>query len=214
LIGIAVVYGEGSRFILHDAFPNCFLMIDFILYVVFSSLRQWGKAILKHFLEAGQIVSTQGLSGEVRVMPWCDSPEFLAQFDGFYFGEGTDYRKVISSRINKNLFIVKFDGINDIDGAMKLLKNVIYIDREWVKLPEGAYFEQDLIGLSVEDADSGHIYGVIGEVARTGANDIYRVDDGKSQVWIPAIGDIVKSVDVAGGKMLITPIKGLFDDAD
>lgn len=170
--------------------------------------------MLKQFLEAGQIVNTHGLNGEVRVAPWCDSPEFLAKFEGFYLGEGTDYIKVLSCRAAKNVSIVKFEGINDINAAMKLLRRVIYIDRDWVKLPKGSYFEQDLIGLSVEDAETGRVYGKLGEIGRTGANDIYRVDDGKRQVWIPAISDIIKRVDTSEGKMLITPIKGLFDDAD
>lgn len=170
--------------------------------------------MLKHFLEAGQIVNTHGLNGEVRIEPWCDSPEFLKKFEGFYLGKGTGYIKVLSCRAAKNISIVKFEGINDINAAMKLVRRVIYIDREWEKLPEGSYFEQDLIGLSVEDAETGRIYGKLGEVGRTGANDIYRVDDGKKQVWIPAVSDIVKKIEPERGRILITPIKGLFEDAD
>lgn len=170
--------------------------------------------MLKRFLEAGQIVNTHGLDGEVRVAPWCDSPEFLKNFKGFYLGEGTDYMTVTSCRPAKNISIVKFEGIDDINAAMRLVRRVIYIDREWTKLPEGSYFEQDLIGLIVEDAETGRIYGKLGEVGRTGANDIYRIDDGKKQVWIPAVGNIVKKIDPEQGKMLITPIKGFFDDAD
>jgi 16S rRNA processing protein RimM len=168
----------------------------------------------KRYLEAGQIVNTHGLKGEVSVMPWCDSPEFLMDFEGFYFDEGVTFIKAESIRLNKSVVIMKFEGSDEINDAMKLVKKVIYIDREWIDLPEGSYFEQDLLGLSVEDAESGLVYGVLGEVGRTGANDIYRVDNGGSEVWIPAIKDVVKSVDVQGGKMLITPLKGLFDDAD
>lgn len=170
--------------------------------------------MLMRYLEAGQIVNTHGLLGEVRVDPWCDTPEFLTQFEGFYFGEGTGYRKVVSSRAAKNVVLIKFECINTVEEAMKILRSVLYIDREWVKLPEGAYFEQDLIGLSVEDAETGRVYGTLREVSRTGANDIYRVDNNAKQVWIPAIPDVIKTVDTAGGKLLITPLKGLFDDAD
>lgn len=166
----------------------------------------------KRYLEAGQIVNTHGIKGEVRVKPWCDSPQFLTQFDGFYFNEGTLYRKVKSVRVNKELVIVKFDGIDDMNSALPLVRNVIYIDREWVTLPEGSYFEQDLLGLSVEDEATGEVYGVLGEIGKTGANDIYRVDCGDRQVWIPAIKQVVKSVDLSAGKMLVTPIKGMFDD--
>lgn len=168
----------------------------------------------KRFLETGQIVNTHGIKGEVRVMPWCDTPKFLTKFDGFYFDEGKTYKKAESVRANKGVALIKFEGIDDINEAVKLVKSIIYIDREWVDLPEGSYFEQDLLGLSVEDADTGEVYGVLSEVGKTGANDIYRVDLNGRQVWIPAVKEIIKSVDISGGKMLIAPIKGMFDDED
>jgi 16S rRNA processing protein RimM len=170
--------------------------------------------MFRRYLEAGQIVNTHGIKGEVNVLPWCDSPEFLTRFEGFFFGDGVSFKKVESARINKNVVIMRFEGVGDIDGAIKLVKSVLYIDREWVSLPKGSYFEQDLIDLRVEDANTGRIYGVLREVGRTGANDIYRVDDGVRKVWIPAVKEIVRTVDIEGGRMLITPIKGLFDDED
>jgi 16S rRNA processing protein RimM len=168
----------------------------------------------KRYLEAGQIVNTHGLKGEVSVKPWCNTSDFLQQFDGFYFGEGELFRKAESVRVNKTMAIVKFEGSDDIDTAMKLLRKVIYIDRDWVELPKGCYFEQDLLGLRIEDAQTGRFYGILHEVQETGANDIYRVDDGEKQVWIPAVPEFIHTVDLENGKILITPIKGMFDDAD
>ena len=168
----------------------------------------------KRYLEAGQIVNTHGLKGEVSVKPWCNTSDFLQLFDGFYFGEGDNYRKAESVRTNKTMAIVKFEGTDDIDAAMKLINKVIYIDREWVDLPKGCYFEQDLLGLTVEDAQTGQIYGKLREVQGTGANDIYRVDDGKKQVWIPAVPEFIDAINLENGKILVRPIKGMFDDAD
>ena len=168
----------------------------------------------KRYLEAGQIVNTHGLCGEVNVMPWCNTPEFLQQFEGFYFGEGESYRKAESIRINKTIAMIKFEGSDDIDGAMKLVRKVLYIDREWVSLPQGCYFEQDLLGLRVEDAKTGQLYGTLAEVQWTGASDIYRVDSGEKQFWVPAVGEFIHSIDLENGLLLVTPIKGMFDDAD
>lgn len=169
----------------------------------------------KRFLETGRIVSTQGLRGEVRVQPWCDTPDFLLQFDGFYFHEGKDYRKVTSARVYKNMVILQFEGIKHVEDAMGLLRQVLYIDRESVELPEGSYFEQDLLGLAVVDAQDGHAYGKLTEVMQTGANDVYAItDEAGKEVLIPAIPDVVREVDLEGGIMRITPLKGLFDDAD
>lgn len=173
----------------------------------------------KQYLEAGQIVSTHGIRGELRINPWCDSPEFLLNFQKLYFKEGREVRTVERIRANKSVVLVKFEGIDAIEDAAKLVKSIIYIDRSEIELPEGSYFEQDLIGLTVLDADTGSEYGAVTSVMHTGANDVYGVTpqaDGKpgTEVLIPAIRDVVKSIDVKAGRMLITPLKGLFDDAD
>lgn len=170
----------------------------------------------KRFLETGKIVATQGLRGEVRVQPWCDSPDFLLQFGGFFLdGEGKNYRKVTDARVHKHMAVLKFEGAETVEDAMALLRRVLYIDRKTVDLPEGSYFEQDLIGMDVVDAGDGHAYGKLTEVLRTGANDVYTVTDAAGkEVLIPAIPDVVREVDTDAGVMHITPLKGLFDDAD
>jgi 16S rRNA processing protein RimM len=168
--------------------------------------------MLKQFLEAGQIVSTHGIDGEVRVMPWCDSPDFLTEFDRLYFKEGRESMEVESARPHKTLALIKFVGVDNLDAAMKLIKSIVYIDRAQVTLPEGSYFEQDIIGLDVIDADTGERYGTLSSVGRTGANDVYGVTRANGEVLIPAIKDVIKTVDIEGGRMLITPLKGLFDE--
>ena len=98
------------------------------------------------FLEAGKIVGTHGLKGEVRVDPWCDSAEFLAKFKRLYYKDGTEL-KVISSRPHKNITIIHLEGVNDVNEADGLRGRVLYINRDDVKLPKGVYFVQDIIGM-------------------------------------------------------------------
>ena len=172
---------------------------------------------MKQYLETGRVVSTHGLRGEVCVEPWCNSPEFFTQFDRLYFDRGAVCRRIASARVHKNVVIVHFEGFEDIDAAMGLVRCIVYIDREQVRLPEGSYFDQDLIGLRVLDADTGRVYGTLTSVGRTGANDIYGVTadgDNMPEILIPAIREVVRSVDLSEGVMRITPLKGLFDDAD
>lgn len=170
----------------------------------------------KRYLEAGRVVATQGLDGAVRVQPWCDGPEFLTRFSRFYFdGAGRTARAVAQARVQKNVTVIHFEGISTIDEAKLLLRAVIYIDRQDVELPAGSYFEQDFIGLSVQDAQTGRVYGTLTEVLRTGANDVYAVKDAAGkETLIPAIRQVIAAVDVEEGVMRITPLKGLFDDAD
>ncbi|MBC3517040.1 16S rRNA processing protein RimM [Neobittarella massiliensis] len=167
---------------------------------------------MKKFLEVGKIVATQGIRGEVRVQPWCDSPAFLLDFDTLYRQDGTAM-EVQRARVQKNIVIVKFAGIERIEDGQPYIGTVLYIDRDDAQLPEGSYFVQDLLGLEVYDADTGARYGEVVEVSQTGANDVYHVKDGDKLRLVPAIKEVVLDIDFAGGSMRIRPLEGLFDDA-
>lgn len=168
----------------------------------------------KQFLEIGKIVAVQGLKGEVRVQPWCDSAEFLCEFDMLYFDKGNTPVKVERARPHKNVVVMKLEGTDTPEDAAKLRGKVLFMDRNDVELDEGCYFIQDLIGLKVIDADSGMEYGELSDVSETGANDVYHVKNGEVVVLIPAIPDVVIETDIQGGVMKIRPMKGLFDDED
>ena len=144
----------------------------------------------KRYLEAGEIVGTHGVRGEVRVYPECDSPQVL-----------------------EGLKIVKLDGIDTVEAAAALRGTMLYLDRNDLKLPKDRYFICDLIGLSVVDDDSGEVYGECTDVSSTGANDVYhmRTVNGR-EVLIPAIPSVIRKVDIDGGEIRIFAMLGLFDD--
>lgn len=170
----------------------------------------------KQFLEAGKIVGTHGLKGEVRIDPWCDSAEFLSRFKRLFYKDGTEL-KVKSSKVHKNITIVHFAGVDTVEQADVLRGRVVYISREDVRLPEGVYFVQDLIGLTAVDADDDTaVYGKVTDVIQTGANDVYQITKDGQDHLIPKIPDVVTEVDIEGGFVRINTktIKGLFDDED
>ncbi|MBQ8107994.1 MAG: 16S rRNA processing protein RimM [Ruminococcus sp.] len=162
-------------------------------------------------LEAGKIVSVFGIRGEVKVQPWCDTPDFLCDFDILYYKSGTPV-EIERSRVAKNIVVMKIRGVDTVEEAQKLRNRVLYIDRNEVELEEGCYFVQDLIGLKVVDTVSGREYGTLSEVSQTGANDVYHIKaaDGKEYL-IPAIPSVVDETDINGGVMKITPLEGLFE---
>lgn len=170
----------------------------------------------KQFLECGKIVTTHAIKGEVKVQPWCDEPAFLTAFERFYLDrDGARAIEVKSARVSGNTAIVKLDGIDTVEDAVKLRGKVLYINRDDTSLQPGEYFVQDLIGLDVFDADDQGIhYGRITDVSKTGANDVYHIEKDAKTVLIPAIKSVVISTDIDGGRMLIRPLKGLFDDED
>lgn len=167
----------------------------------------------KPFLEAGQIVGTHGVRGEVRVRPWCDSPEVFASLKTLYWDAAGTQPVRVKSRVHKNLALAKIEGVDTVQDAALLRGRILYLDRRDLDLGD-RYFIQDLVGLAVVDAESGTVYGELTDVSNTGANDIYhmRTPDGK-EILIPVIPDIIRQVDIDGGRIAICPMKGLFDDA-
>lgn len=169
----------------------------------------------KQFLDSGKIVGTHGIKGEVRIDPWCDSPEFLCAFKKLWLDEnGTEFIEV-KSRPHKNITLTKIKGVDTIEAAEKYRGKVVYINRDDINLADGVHFVQDLIGLEVKDADNGKVYGKISDVLRTGANDVYEIKDADGKTYLaPVIGDVVKEINVNDGYVLIVPMKGIFDDED
>ena len=166
---------------------------------------------MKQYLEIGKIVSVFGIKGEVKVEPWCDTPQLLCQFDILYYKSGTPV-KIERARVHKNQVLLKIEGVDTPEEGVKLRGRVLYMDRADVELPEGVYFQQDLIGLEVSDSGTGEVYGTITDVLQTGANDVYEITDSeKTKRYIPAIPEVIDSVELEEGRMLITPLEGLFD---
>ena len=167
----------------------------------------------KEFLEAGKIVGTHGVAGMVRIQSWCDSNEFFCKFKKLFLNEnGIGEIIVSSSKPHGNVVIAKIKGYDSIDAAETLRNKVVYVNRNQMNLEKGAYLIQDLIGCSVFDIDSGAFLGKISDVSKTGANDVWHIENDGREYLIPKIDDIVKLVDIDNEKVLIKPIKGIFDD--
>ncbi len=166
----------------------------------------------KAFLEAGQIVGTHGVRGEVRVLPWCDSPEQFAGFKTLYWDDAGQKPVKVKARPHKNIALVMLEGVTTVEQAAVLRDRMLYVSRRDLKLPKGHWLVQDLIGLTVVDADTGDTYGTLTEVSQTGANAVYHMATPKGEVLIPAIPDVVIKIDLKADKLFLRPMKGLLDD--
>lgn len=172
--------------------------------------------LIKQYLEIGEITGTHSIHGEVRVNPWADSPEFLKKFKTLYFdASGEKSVKIKSARPHGNVCLLKIDGIDTVEDAQKLRGKILYMKRSDAKLPKNSYFIAELIGCKVYDADSGDIcYGELTDVSETGANDVWHITKEGREYLIPAIPDVVIDTNVAENKVIIRPLKGIFDDED
>ena len=165
--------------------------------------------MLQQYLEIGKITNAHGVMGEVKVQPWCDSPEFFCQFKTLYVDETHWPVKVERARPHKNMVIVKLEGVTDMNGALALRNAVLHIDRKDAKLPEGSFFLADIEGLEARDAQTGEVLGKIAEVLTLPANNVYVIRGGKRELMIPAVSAFVAETNVEEGFVRINMIEGI-----
>ncbi len=167
----------------------------------------------KPFLEVGQIVGTHGVRGEMRVQPWCDTPEQFSGFKKLYWDAAGGQPVSVRCRPNKTMALVSIEGITTVEAAAALRGRILYVDRHDLHLPAGRHLVQDLIGITVVDADTGEKYGTLTDVSQTGANAVYHMQTENGEVLIPAIPSVIISIDTVTDILRLRPMKGLFDDA-
>lgn len=167
---------------------------------------------MKELMEIGQIVNTYGIKGFLKVVPYTDDITRFEDLTSIYLETKKAFEtfEIEEVKYSKNLVLLKLKGIDDINTAEKYKNCYIKIDRkDAVKLPEDTYFIVDLLDMQVV-TDEGESLGIIVDVYPTGSNDIYVVknEEGK-QVLLPAIGEVIKEVDVANKKMVVHLLEGL-----
>lgn len=159
----------------------------------------------ERFIEAGEIVNTHGVRGEVKILPWTDSAEYLAAFRTLYI-DGRPV-KVRSSRVHKQTVLASLEGVEDVNAAMRLKGRRVFIDRADAKLPEGGYFIQDIIGAEVVTED-GESIGKLAEVMDAPASMIYVVR-GERERLIPAVPEFILKTDADAGIITVRLIEGM-----
>lgn len=159
-------------------------------------------------IEFGKIVNTHGLKGEVKVYSYTDNEKKILKLKKVYI-RGKEY-KVESMRIQKQMFLMKLQGIDDIDQTKFLMNEMCFreVEKNESNDDEG-YFIKDLVGIEVID-ESGNTIGTLKEVFRTGANDVYEVvDKNNKSIYLPAIKKVIKSIDISSHKMTVELMEGL-----
>lgn len=159
---------------------------------------------MKQFITVGQIINTHGLNGEVKVYPLTDDIKRFRKLKKIYIN-GVE-RQVVWCKLQVDRAILKIEGIDSIEDAVKYKEKYIEVSREdAVKLPEGRYFVTDIIGCTVVD-ENGVNYGEIYDVIHTKNNDVYWIKEGK-ELLIPVLKEIVVNIDVENQKITIKPVE-------
>ena len=157
------------------------------------------------FIEAGEIVNTHGVRGEVKIMPWTDTPEFLRAVKTLYI-DGKPVR-VLASRVHKGALLTSLEGVEDVNAAMRLKGRRVYMDRDDAPLEPGRFFIQDIIGARVV-TESGEEIGTLCEVIDAPAGMVYVVR-GETEHLIPAVDEFVLRTDADAGLITVRLIEGM-----
>lgn len=167
---------------------------------------------MNDFLEVGQIVNSYGIKGFFKVVPFTDDITRFDDLDSIYIEKNKKLEKkeIEEVKYHKHLVLLKIKGIDDINDTEQYKNCILKIDRaDAVELPEDTYFITDLIGIDVY-TEENEFLGNITDIFPTGSNDVYVVKDemGK-QILLPAIGEVIKEVNVEEKKMMVRLIPGL-----
>ena len=160
----------------------------------------------KEFLEAGKIINTFGIRGELKVQPWSDRVDFLKQFKTVYIS-GKPVR-VVSVRVHQQNALITLEGVTDMDSALPFKNKIIEVRREDIKHKEGEHFVADLIGLEARDADTGEVLGKVTDVLAYPAQDLYEVKGGKTYL-IPDVPAFVEEINEAEGFISFHVLEGM-----
>ena len=167
---------------------------------------------MEDLLKVGVITTTHGVRGEVKVYPTTDEPERFLDLEYVLLDTGKELRRldIKNVRFFKNLVILKFDGIDNINDIEKYKGRDLWIPREEAQeLDEDEYYIADLLGMKVLLED-GSEFGTLKNVMETGANDVYIVDSVEhGEVLLPAIKECILDVDIVTNTMTVHLMKGL-----
>ena len=164
---------------------------------------------MKKFLTIGEITKPHGIKGEVKVFPLTDDIQRFKKLKRVFI-DGQEV-KISYVTVGHDRAILRLEGVDSVEDAEKLRKKLLVVPREEaVRLEEDAYFIEDLKDCTVYD-EEGLELGKVAEVIQTGANDVYWSKKPK-ELLIPAIRDVVLSVDVEAEKIIIKPIRVWSDE--
>ena len=160
---------------------------------------------MKEYVEAGRIVNTHGVAGEVKIEVWLDSPEFFRTFKRLFIG-GTE-TKILSARTHRQFVIARLAGVDDLNAAMALKGKIVEILRADAHLKDGEFFVQDIIGFRVVD-EQGREVGRLVDAEETPASMLYTVK-GEREHLIPAVKEFILGIDAEKEEIRVHLIEGM-----
>jgi len=156
----------------------------------------------------GRITRPHGLKGELSVLVLSEVDGRFAEGALVYLEDGRALT-VESARRHRSGLLVKFREVGDRTAAERLARTVLVVpESASPELPDGSWWDHQLVGCEVV-TESGRSLGTVREVIHTAANDVWSAVSGDRETLIPALKDVVVSVDTAGKRIVVREVPGL-----
>lgn len=166
----------------------------------------------QEYFEIGQIVNTFGIKGFVKVNPFTDDMHRFEELKSVLVIKNKESIEmhIEEVKLHKNVVLIKFKGIEDINMAEKYKGCYIKIKREDArKLPKDTYFIADLIGIKVYD-DNGNLLGKVDDIYNNKVHDVYVIkDDLGKQILLPSTKEVIKQIDIDNDRIIVHLLDGL-----
>jgi len=169
---------------------------------------------LRDLILIGHVIRPHGIAGLLRIVSYAQSLETFLQAGSVFMDRGNnefEERKVIDIRPHGSSFLLRLSGLNSIEQAEIFKTAKMFIRKDsLIKKDEDEFFYYELRGLNVYSITGRHL-GVVKEIFPTGSNDVYVVEGQGKEFLIPAIHQVIKEINIAQKRMVISPIKGLLE---
>jgi 16S rRNA processing protein RimM len=158
----------------------------------------------------GRVLAPSGVKGEIKIEPLTDVAQLFSPGRRLWL-KGEPFQVEGVTR-RKGQLHLKLSGVDSREAAEALRGETVSLPRELLEpLPEGSYYRFQIVGMQVYDVERGHL-GEIRQVITTGGNDVYVVEGERGEVLLPAIEDVIREVDVAGGRMTVELMEGMLPE--
>ncbi len=162
----------------------------------------------------GKVAATHGIKGQLRIVAYSGLSESFLSAGSFFLRDSsgrTQQHDVSAISVHGKKLLVTLKGFSNINQVLAFVGNEVLLYRDQLPEPEeDEYYWYDLVGMNVVTTDN-RVLGVLESIIETGSNDVYVVASAGKEYLIPALSDVVVSVDTVARIMTVTPVEGLFD---
>lgn len=164
------------------------------------------------FIEVGKIINTHGINGSVKLYSLSSHIKRFKSDCKFYIDKNIEVSIKNIKQIKDNMLIITFNEYNNINQVLNFKNKGLYVEEnDLFVLPENEYYVYKLIGINVYDQKEEFI-GKIKDVFTTLANDVYEIEYNGKVIYIPAVKEFVKEVDIENSIMKVNIIDGMIND--